>query len=337
MKRSNLIPSAIFALFSVIFCSCGSSPEFRQESGVIWHTSYHVTYNCDRDLSDSILLTLNNVGASLNVFDDNSAVSRINAATAGYADSHLKRIYSESLKIHRLTGGAFDPTLGPLITAWGFGKGHQATADTLRLDSLLSITGLTKTTLRGDTIYKDDRRIQFNFSAIAKGYGCDCVGAMFRRNGVQDFLVEIGGEICASGKSPSGEDWRVSVDRPDYDNLNHESQAVVSFTDMGMATSGNYRNYHESGSGRYGHTISARSGRPVKTDVLSATVLAATAMEADALATSFMAMGSAEAEKLAERLRLPVMLVLSDQSVWQSEKFKAICAEASEPGRKARN
>ncbi len=176
---------------------------------------------------------------------------------------------------------------------------------------------------------KENPAISFNFSAIAKGFGCDRVAEMLTENGVKDYLVEIGGEIRAAGVSPSGGDWRVSVDRPVHGASadSRESACIVAFTNMGMATSGNYRNFHKDGSRIYGHTISSKTGRPVQTDVISATVLASTAMEADALATAFMAAGSERTREINNTLRRPVMLILADSTIWSSPQFTALITE----------
>lgn len=305
----------------------GDSREYQNAEGMIWNTTYHVTYNGAPELKDSIMQVLNKVGASLNVFDEKSLVSRVNVSDSTAVDTDFIRVYVESVKVNRLTEGAFDPTLGPLIESWGFGKGHKATADTARIDSLMKFVGIDKTRLTMDTLVKDDSRIRFNFSAIAKGYGCDCVGEMLKRNGVEDWLIEIGGEISCQGKSPEGGKWRVSIDRPvmQKDRILHDSQCVVEVTDAGIATSGNYRNLQSDTKGQYyGHTISARTGRPARTDVISATVIGRTAMESDALATAFMAMGADDVKRLNKSTRLPVMLVLADSTVWCSGQFEKL-------------
>lgn len=267
---------------------------------------------------------MNEVGASLNVFDPNSLASKVNNSNSVIVDTDYERVYRLARKINLMTSGAFDPTLGPLITAWGFGKGHKATSDTMHIDSLLKFTGMDKTRIEKHMLIKDDPRIEFNFSAIAKGYGCDRVGEMFERNGVKDYIVEIGGEIKCAGKSPSGNEWKISIDKPIVtDSLIHESECIIHLSGAGLATSGNYRNFQSNGNIIYGHTISAKTGRPVMTDVLSASVIAPTAMEADALATAMMATGSNEARALAESKGLAVMLILSNGEVWQSEKFSS--------------
>lgn len=318
----------------MLFSACGGKGKesaertgsYTKAEGMIWNTAYHFTFRGPESLADSAIKVLEEVGRSLNVFDTTSLVSRVNRDDSVPVNTDFIRVYVTSKQVNKISKGAFDPTLGPLIAAWGFGPGHKATADTARTDSLLEICGIQKTRLSHDALVKDNPAISFNFSAIAKGYGCDRVAEMLSDNGVKDYLIEIGGEIRAAGVSPSGDDWRVSVDRPvtGAPADSRESACIVSFSDMGMATSGNYRNFHKDGVKIYGHTISAQTGRPVQTDVISATVLAPTAMEADALATAFMATGSEGAREINKSLRLPVMLILADSTVWSSPQFEAL-------------
>ena len=313
-------------LFSVIISlsvlsSC-SKDEYRKLNGMVWNTTFHITYDGERDLTDSVYAVLNQVSASLNVFDDSSLISKVNSADSIKVDNDFINVYNMSKQINRQSNGAFDPTLGPLIDAWGFGKGHTATVDTLRLDSLLNITGIGRTELRNGVLYKETPLIRFNFSAIAKGYGCDRIGEMLSANGAKSYLVEIGGEIRCAGKNAAGKNWKISIDKPILsDSVLHDSQCVIEVTDVGIATSGNYRNFHKSGASTYGHTISSTTGRPVQTDVLSATVVAKSCMEADGLATAMMAMGSKDGAALAEKMNVAVLLVLSDGSTWQNEAF----------------
>ncbi|MDE6007364.1 MAG: FAD:protein FMN transferase [Muribaculaceae bacterium] len=328
MNRISAFTALASLLLLIITSACVKS--YRKAEGMVWHTSYHVTYESDRDLSDSILAAFNTVGQSLNVFDSTSLVSKVNNGDSIPVDGHFATVYEMARRVNRISDGAFDPTLGPLIDAWGFGKGHKATADTLRIDSLLNITGIARTKIENGTLIKEDRRISFNFSAIAKGYGCDMVAEMFERNGVSNYLVEIGGEIRCGGKSPSGNKWRVSIDRPiRSDSIRHDSQCIVEISGCGLATSGNYRNFSTDGAPGTGHTISVTTGRPVVTDILSASVIAPTTMEADALATAMMALRSARAKKLAENLGYPTLLVLADSTVWQH--LLPISPEDAEP------
>ncbi|MDE6670042.1 MAG: FAD:protein FMN transferase [Muribaculaceae bacterium] len=322
----SVITFVIFLLISAAGCQRPAPARLMQ--GMIWNTTFRITYLSEHDLNDSVMAALNEVGNSLSVFDTTSLVSRVNRSKdAVVVDSAFCVVWREAMATHRASHGRFDPTLSPLITAWGFGPGHRPTADTLRIDSLLRIVGITKSHLRGDTLYKDIAALQFNFSALAKGFGCDMAAAVLKRNGVKDFLVEIGGEIAAEGNSPRGTSWRVSVDKPvTSDEVMHTSQLIVNLpTPCGLATSGNYRNFHTTASGsRFGHTIDPVSGRPCLTDVLSATVIAPTCMQADALATACMTMSSQSAMSMADSLGRPVMLILADSTVCMSPSFSAL-------------
>lgn len=324
LKRHYPRYSALFfvvAAFAVISCK---RSEYQQNSGLIWNTSYHITYAGPPSLSDSILSVLEGVGRSLNVFDSTSLVSRANRSESIVVDSHFRNVYQASVKANKASDGMFDPTLSPLITAWGFGPGHTPTADTMNIAGIMERVGIDKTHLNGDTLVKDNPDICFNFSAVAKGYACDAVAAMLRRNEVTDYLVEIGGEIAMGGVSPGRDMWKVSIDAPlESDSLiTHDSSAILRVTDAGMATSGNYRNFRKENGRTLGHTISPKTGRPVTTDVVSATVIAPNAMDADAAATACMASGSEAAKKMIETLGYDALLILADSTVWTTPGIK---------------
>ena len=294
---------------------------------MVWNTVYNITYRGPESLQDSIMPVLDSVSKSASAFDSLSLVSRINRGEELPLDDILKRLYLASVDINRHSGGKFDPTVGPLVTAWGFGKGHTPTADTLNIPTLLKYVGISKTRLgEGGRLIKDDPRIEFNFSAIAKGLGCDAVAEMLERNGVTDYLIEIGGEIRSSGHSPRGDRWRVQIDAPvaSADSVIHESQCVVTLEDIGIATSGNYRNFHQENGRRFGHTINPLTGRPATTDVASATVAAPTTMEADGYATAIMAMGSRDARRMVDSLRLAAYVITTDGKVWVSDSFNPL-------------
>ena len=316
---------ASLILVALLTGACRGDYGFESRVGIVWSTTYHITYQGRADLGDSITRVLAEVGKSLNVFDSTSVVSQINANRRTQADAHFAAVLAGAKKVNHDSEGSFDPTLGPLITAWGFGKGHSATPDTARIDSLLQFVGLDKINISGRRVSKSDPRVQLNLSAIAKGYGCDAVAAMFRRNGVTNYMVEIGGEIRVGGTSPRGGNWAIAIDTPQEDTVTGRSSgavAVAEFSNAGMATSGNYRNYHEENGVKFGHTLDPATGRPARTDVLSATVIAPTCMEADAYATACMVLGSRRAEAMVSRLGLPALLVTADHKVWMSQAMK---------------
>lgn len=318
MCRKYTLHTLLFAVLFSFLVSCQGN--YRRNEGMIWNTTWHSAWKGPEILGDSILTVFNEISKSLNVFDSTSVVSRVNKNEAFPVDGHFKNVYAVSEKVHKASGGMFDPTVSPLVNAWGFGPGHRLTADTAAVDSMLVFVGFGKTSLHGDLIVKGDRRTGFNFSAVAKGYACDAVADMFRRNGVGDFLIEIGGEIALEGNGPGGNGWRVSIDAPvENDTIEiHDSQFVVQLSEGGVATSGNYRNFRRIGGQNIGHTISPLTGRPVRVDILSATVIAPTAAEADAIATACMAAGSEASKEMIESLGVRAILVLSDSAVWKN-------------------
>ena len=299
MQAHKIIRNFLLTFVSLTFFACKTEPGFQKTEGVIWNTQYHITYKGSPMLKDSILTVLNEVGSSLSVFDKNSLVSALNNSKQVEADHHLITVYDASKKLNEISCGIFDPTVSPLVDAWGFGIGHTPSTDTLAIDSLLNFVGIQKTHRENSTIFKDDERTRFNFSAIAKGYGCDAIGEMFVRNGVRDYMVEIGGELALKGQSPSGDNWRIAIDAPvENSNPGEETVEILEVTDCGIATSGNYRNYREEDGKKTAHTISPITGRPVFSELLSVTVIAPTCMEADALATACMASSLEDAKAL---------------------------------------
>lgn len=323
-KIKNLLLLSLGALLLTAGTACKRS-EYNRSEGLIWNTAYHITFKGDKALEDSIITVLEEVGKSLNVFDSTSLVSRINRNETTLVDKHFKRVFQASLDANKRSDGMFDPTLSPLITAWGFGPGHTPTSDTLDIQQIMEYVGLRKTSLHGDTLVKQNPEITFNFSAVAKGYACDAVAEMLRRNEVTDFLVEIGGEINAAGVSPAMTQWKVSVDRPVVsDSIIHDSSAIIKLTEAGLATSGNYRNFHKANGNIFGHTISPLTGRPVKTDVVSATIIAPSAMMADAIATACMASGSDAAKEMIEAGGYEALLILADSTIWTTPGLENI-------------
>lgn len=297
----------IFILITLVATatSCVSKPEIRKCSGAIWATSYNITYSASSDLTDSILSVFSQVEQSLSPFDKGSLISRINRGESMLTDSLLRRVFLASQEINRLSNGAFDPTLSPLINIWGFGYDNSFTTPTqAMIDSALANVGIYHCHLDAGNLIKGSPKMEFNFSAITKGYGCDLVGETLARNGAENYMVEIGGEIALKGTNPHGNPWHIQIDAPiaSQDASLHTALKIISITDCGIATSGNYRNFHETASGRTWHTIDSRTGAPVITTTLSATVIAPNCMMADALATACMAMPENEALEMIEAI-----------------------------------
>ncbi|MDE5812805.1 MAG: FAD:protein FMN transferase, partial [Muribaculaceae bacterium] len=286
----------------------------------------------DSDALSAAIDSLISVEHSISVFDENSLVAFINRNENGPVDLHLKKVYETSRKVNHMSNGLFDPTISPLIEAWGFGEHHTPTADTAYIATILPSVGIDRTRIENGILYKTTPHMAFNFSAVAKGYGVDVAAKALTDRGCKDLMFEIGGEIVCRGKNPEGKKWRILIETPDEEYLKEvfknekkpdfSERLVVELCDEALATSGNYRNYHSESGQTFGHTISARTGRPVKTDILSASVIAPTCMEADALATACMLMGSSDAMAMLLEEGLAGAFILYSGDVLVNDKMR---------------
>ena len=296
----KLLPKiALFATFISLF-SC-SAPQTRTCSGMTWNTTYSITYSHSADLTDSIHSIMRQVELSVSPFIATSVISAVNKGNSDTVDEIFTDVFSLSQHICSISNGAFDPTLSPLINIWKFGYDDSNAPTDSAITAALSSVGIIDCKIFDGKLIKKTPETEFNFSAIAKGYGCDAIGRMMQRNGCQNFLIEIGGEITARGLNPKGEKWRVMIDAPIScnDSVVHQQLKIIEVTDCGVATSGNYRNFYTDSLGnRISHTISPKTGMPIQTETLSATVIAPDCATADALATACMAMPTDSAVKM---------------------------------------
>lgn len=299
---------AIAIFISVALCACQRAAEWRQARGAAWGTTYSITYKGDKDLGDSVVAAMRQVERELSMFDPQSTVSRINANRTDTVTAVFRHVFNAAKRVAAVSGGAFDPTVAPLVDVWGFGRDKRVgdtAPDSAAIDSVLASVGIADCSIdAAGLLTRKAPGAQFDFSAIAKGYGVDCVAAMLERNGCSDYMVEIGGEVSARGLNPRGQTWRVQVDDPVASGRDgHVRLTVVALDNTALATSGNYRNYRTLADGtRVSHTLSAATGRPVRTALLSVSVLAPTCMMADALATACMAMAADSAVAMMRRL-----------------------------------
>lgn len=295
---------------------------YIKDSGMVFGTTYSITYQYHENLKSDIEGVMQQVDNSLSPFNKSSVITAINNNTSTKADKYLTEVFTLAQTVNKETDGAFDITVAPLVNAWGFGFRSGTRPTDAQIDSLLTIVGQEKVTLKDGEIIKSDPRIMLDCSAIAKGFGVDKVAEFLAGKGIENFLVEIGGEISARGKNSRGTEWNIGVTKPVDDSLsiNQENQAVLQITDKAMATSGNYRNFYYEGGKKYAHTINPHTGKPAQSDILSATVMAQTCAVADAYATAFMVLGSEKAKEILKKHpELQAYLILSDNSVWQSK------------------
>ena len=301
---------------------------YQKCAGTIFGTTYHVTYQYDDDLQQELEAKMKEVDASLSMFNKESTISRVNNNQRTELTRMFVEVFQQAQKISEDTNGAFDITVGPLVNAWGFGFKNEQLPDKHAVDSLMAIIGYKKVSYDGKQIVKSDPRITLDCSAIAKGYGVDAVARLLEEKGIENYMVEIGGEVVTRGISEKRVPWKIGVTKPTDDPLleGNELQTVLNVTDKAMATSGNYRNFYYKGKRKYAHTIDPKTGYPVQHNILSATVLTSTCMRADAYATAFMVMGFEGAQKVLERNPdLMAYIIYDDKGenkVWYSPSLK---------------
>ena len=285
MKRLILATLIVFTLVS-----CSQRAEYKKSAGKIFGTYYAVTYQSSEDLSSGMREVMDGVNNSLSTFNKNSVISKINNNEEVVLDTLFTNMFVKAMEISELTGGAFDITVAPLVNAWGFGfdpSSDKKWLSAVEVDSIMQFVGYKKVWIEDSTLVKADPRVRLDASAIAKGYGCDLVAEYLRAKGCQNFMVDIGGELVVAGVNPHGKKWRVGVSKPE-NTTDANVVEVLEVTDCAVATSGNYRQFYQTEDGMVGHTIDPRTGRPAVNNIVSATIIAPTCMEADALATAAM-------------------------------------------------
>ncbi|TNE82073.1 MAG: FAD:protein FMN transferase, partial [Gammaproteobacteria bacterium] len=239
----------------------------------------------------------------------------------------MLRVIQVSREVFQLTGGAFDPTVAPLVNLWGFGPDPalDKVPPKSSINHQLARVGLNKLSVDDDAgNARRTREIQLDLSAVAKGYAVDVVADMLTARGLTNYLVEVGGELRISGHKAGQKSWRIAIESPEENR--HEVQQALTPGDAGIATSGDYRNYFERDGKRYSHTIDPRTGYPVTHQLASVTVIAERTAYADAMATALMVMGQREALALAEKNDLAVYLLVKE-----GDGFKSYASPAFVP------
>lgn len=288
-------------------------------TGKTMGTTYHITYfdAQKRDLTKAIDSLLVVVNKSINNYDPNSEVSRFNAATRSYSYElpYFLPPILKSKEVYEQSHGAFDPTVMPLVNAWGFGSAKAMNPDSAQVDSLKALVGFDKIHFDKDSIWKTNYQAQLDFGGIGQGYGADVVADFLKSKGIVNALVELGGEGLAMGvNESSGRPWQVGILDPNSTYENQFFIATVDLENRSFTTSGNYFNYREVNGVKYSHTIDPVSGYPSRREILSASVFAKDAITADAWGTAFMEMGHEKAiEILKDHKELDAFLIFSSK------------------------
>lgn len=297
------LQATLLCAAAISLAACNSK-EYRYTEGAAWGTVYHITYCSDKDLSEQIVATIERVNTTLSPFNTLSEIARINRGEDSVPGPEFTEVFRLSQQICSISGGLFDPTVAPVVNLWGFGYKPGAEEPTAaQIDSALASVGILQCQITPEGVLrKKSPDTEFNFSAIAKGYGVDLIARALADEGCEHYMVEVGGEIALAGLSPRNKMWKIQVDAPDFANpAAHKRSQVLELTDCCIATSGNYRNYRQSADTIVGHTISPVTGRPIITTTQSATVIAHSCALADALATAAMALPADSAQAIASR------------------------------------
>ena len=295
MTRNKIrwqLPFLVLLIVGTVLILRKQAP-FQTDQGLVFGTMYKITYQSDENLKNEIEAELEKVNQSLSPFSKESVITHINQNTDLTADSLFTYVFQLAKQISEETHGAFDITVAPLVNAWGFGFKNATQIDSLTIDSIRQFVGIDKVRMENGKVIKDDPQLMLDCSAIAKGFGVDCVARLFDRKGIKNYMIDIGGELVMKGENAQMNTWRIGINKPIDDSLavNQELQTILEISNAGMATSGNYRNFYYKDGKKYAHTIDPRTGYPVQHNILSSTVVAKDCATADAYATSFMVLG----------------------------------------------
>ncbi|MDX1496495.1 MAG: FAD:protein FMN transferase [Salinisphaeraceae bacterium] len=320
----------LMALFAFVLLVGCSQPRLVELRGQTMGTTYSIKLPGAPDaiepqaLKAELDTLLVNINKQMSTYDPESDLSRINQSAAGEwvtVPAALVQVMLAAREVFELTNGMFDPTIGPLVNIWGFGP--QGPAQFPEADSLnearekVGFARHVQIDADNNRIRKKRAGVYVDLSAIAKGYAVDVLAEHLAAKGLKDFMVEVGGELRVSGNNPAGKPWRLAIESPTAGT--RKVHGVVAVNNMAVATSGDYRNFFEHDGKRYSHTIAPNTGYPVSHQLVSATVLHASAMQADALATALMVLGPEAGMRLAESEGLAVWLILRDE-----DKFRDI-------------
>jgi thiamine biosynthesis lipoprotein len=334
----NKLCGSSVVVFCLVFFSlsgCGKKEVLKQYkiNGLAQGTYYAISYFSanNEDLQPAVDSLFKEFDRSVSAYQPNSILSRFNNNDSTVlSDAIYETVFKESMEVSAKTDGAFDVTVGPVVNAWGFGLSKRSNVDKAVIDSLLPLVGYHKIQLVNGKLRKEDQRIRVDFNAIAQGYTSDWLAIFFESKGIQNYLIDVGGEVLGRGSKPDGRLWSVGIELPARNAEDERKiQAIISLKDLAISTSGSYRKYYVENGIRYSHTIDPVSGYPVKHNLLSVSVLAKDCMTADAFATAFMVMGLDKSKEfLSKNRELEAYFISDDQkggfSVYATPGFEML-------------
>lgn len=309
--------AVVFVGFFLLAGCTDTSSKVQRISGATMGTSYHIALVGQGDINlaqlqqhvDDRLLAINR---AMSTYDPSSELSKLNQHASAFdarVSDDLAEVLQMALSVNQGSGGAFDVTIGPLVNRWGFGpEDRRQPPSNEEIHQIQQQIGMDKLTLNG-TELQTRSPLYIDLSAVAKGWAVDELGELLQRQGIQQYLVEIGGEVRAEGHKPDGSSWRIAIERPDM-GVQREPQLIVELNGQGLATSGDYRNYYEVDGQRVSHTIDPVSGHPIVHKLASVSVLHASTGMADAWATALNVAGPEKALAMAKQHQLAVYMII---------------------------
>ncbi|WP_407701694.1 FAD:protein FMN transferase [Vibrio algicola] len=319
----------------MLLMGCSKPAQQVHLSGPTMGTSYNVKYLVSdgqpsaKDLQKGIDKVLEKVNDEMSTYRPNSELSQFNQHRSNQpftVSEDTATVIREALRINKVTEGAMDVTVGPIVNLWGFGPEDRPdhTPSDEKLEQRRAITGIQHLQETGDALIKDIPDLYVDLSSIAKGRGTDEVASYLESIGINDYMVEVGGEIRAKGKNQQGVAWRIAVEKPVINERAVEN--IIEPGNMAIATSGDYRNYFEQDGVRYSHIINPKTGKPINNKVVSVTVLNPSCMTADGLSTGLMVLGEVDGIRIANKENIPVLYIVKTK-----DGFKEYASEAFKP------
>lgn len=319
----------------LVLAGCEKPVEQIHLSGPTMGTTYNIKYISAEGqptpevIQKEVDRLLEEVNDQMSTYRKDSELSRFNqsqSAEAFAVSPQTATVVKEAIRLNGLTLGALDVTVGPLVNLWGFGpEGRPEVVPTAEeLAARKAMTGIQHLSVNGDALVKDIPNLYVDLSTIAKGWGVDVVADYIQSQGIQNYMVEVGGEMRLKGLNREGVAWRIAIEKPSVEE--RAIQEIIEPGDMAVATSGDYRNYFEHDGIRYSHIINPETGKPISHKVVSVTVLDQSSMTADGLATGLMVLGEEKGMQIAEENNIPVLMIVKTE-----EGFKELASSAYKP------
>ncbi len=306
----------IVFIITILFASCVRTQQKINYSGITQGSYFSIIYHDEgnRHFETEIDSIFREVDNAVSLWNENSIIRKVNRNEDVVVNQIFKDNFEWARKASEFSDGAFDATIGPLVSAWGFHYKKELEMSPAIVDSIRQLVGYQKVQIVDDRVVKENPNITLDFNAVAQGYTTDLIGKFLETKGVYNYLVDVGGEIYAKGTKPNGEMWTIGIEKP-ADNFDSERavQIKLKLKDKGIVTSGNYRKYIEKGGVRYSHSIDPKTGYPVEHNLLSVTIIADNASWADCLATICMLVGKEKASKLLEGQGIEAYFIFVDE------------------------